>query len=68
MEHSGLILTLAMGFSLALAFGYLTQKLRLSPIVGYLLASVGSFLGRIPKKCKKMTIDFFGSHDIWWYR
>jgi monovalent cation:H+ antiporter-2, CPA2 family len=40
MEHYGLILTLAMGFSLALLFGYATQRLKLSPILGYLLAGV----------------------------
>jgi monovalent cation:H+ antiporter-2, CPA2 family len=40
MESYHLILTLAMGFSLALALGYVTQRLKLSPIVGYLLAGV----------------------------
>jgi len=40
MEHYGLILTLTLGFSLALALGYVTQRLKLSPIVGYLLAGV----------------------------
>jgi Kef-type K+ transport system, predicted NAD-binding component len=38
--HDALILTLATGFSLALVFGYLTQKLKLSPILGYLLAGI----------------------------
>jgi monovalent cation:H+ antiporter-2, CPA2 family len=40
MEHYELILTLAAGFSLALAFGYATQRMKLSPILGYLLAGV----------------------------
>lgn len=40
MHDNGLILTLAMGFSLALVLGYGTQRLRLSPILGYLLAGV----------------------------
>ncbi len=35
-----LILTLAAGLSAALAFGYFTQRLGLSPLVGYLLAGV----------------------------
>lgn len=35
-----LILTLTGGLTAALALGFLTQKLRLSPIVGYLLAGV----------------------------
>ena len=35
-----LILTLAGGLSAALVFGYLTQRLGLSPLVGYLLAGV----------------------------
>ena len=40
MHDNVLILTLAIGFSLALAFGYLTQRLKLSPILGYLLAGI----------------------------
>ncbi len=41
MPHNiDLILTLTGGLTAALAFGYLTQKLRLSPIVGYLLAGI----------------------------
>lgn len=40
MHGDSLILTLATGFSLALVFGYLTQRLKLSPIIGYLLAGV----------------------------
>jgi CPA2 family monovalent cation:H+ antiporter-2 len=40
MHDNALILTLATGFSLALAFGYLTQRLKLSPILGYLLAGI----------------------------
>jgi len=35
-----LILLLALGFTIALSFGYITQRLRLSPILGYLLAGV----------------------------
>lgn len=35
-----LILTLAGGLSAALVLGFITQKLRLSPLVGYLLAGV----------------------------
>ena len=40
MQESGIILTLAGGFGAALLFGYITQRLGLSPIVGYLLAGV----------------------------
>lgn len=41
MAHNlDLILTLAGGLSAALALGLVTQRLRLSPIVGYLLAGV----------------------------
>ena len=40
MHNLDLILTLAAGFSVALAFGYLTHRLGWSPIVGYLLAGV----------------------------
>ncbi len=35
-----LILTLTGGLTAALALGFITQKLKLSPIVGYLLAGV----------------------------
>src|SRR5205814_714947 len=35
-----LILTITGGLAVALAFGYVTHRLRLSPIVGYLLAGV----------------------------
>ena len=44
-HHIGLILTLTGGFTAALALGFATHKLRLSPIVGYLLAGmlVGPF-------------------------
>ncbi len=38
MHEYGLILTLAVGFSVALVLGYATQRLGLSPILGYLLA------------------------------
>jgi len=35
-----LIILLSLGFAIALVFGYITQRLRLSPILGYLLAGV----------------------------
>jgi CPA2 family monovalent cation:H+ antiporter-2 len=40
MHESPLISTLAIGFTAAWVLGLLTQKLRFSPIVGYLLAGV----------------------------
>ena len=40
MHDIDLILTLAGGLSAALVFGSITQRLRLSPIVGYLIAGV----------------------------
>ena len=40
MPEPGLILTLAGGLAAALVGGYLTQRLGLSPIVGYLIAGV----------------------------
>jgi K+:H+ antiporter len=41
MPHNlDLIFTLTGGFTAALIFGYFTQKIRLSPIVGYLLAGI----------------------------
>ena len=40
MHETGLVLTLASGFVAALLFGYITQRIGLSPIVGYLLAGV----------------------------
>jgi monovalent cation:H+ antiporter-2, CPA2 family len=40
VQESAIILTLASGFVAALVFGYVTQRLGLSPIVGYLLAGV----------------------------
>ena len=40
MHHLDLILTLTGGLAAALVFGYLTQRLGLSPIVGYLLAGI----------------------------
>ena len=41
MPHEvDLILTLACGLSAALVLGFITQKLRLSPLVGYLLAGI----------------------------
>lgn len=56
MPHNlDLILTLTGGLTAALLFGFITQKLRLSPIVGYLLAGimVGPF-----------TPGFVANHDI----
>lgn len=41
MPHNiDLILTLTGGLAAALVFGYLTERIRLSPIVGYLLAGI----------------------------
>ena len=41
MPHqTSLIAILCMGFVLALVFGLLAQRLRLSPLVGYLIAGV----------------------------
>jgi len=40
VHHLDLILTLTGGLTAALLCGYLTQRIRLSPIVGYLLAGV----------------------------
>ncbi len=40
MHDIGLLVTLAAGLAAALAFGFLTEKLRLSPILGYLLAGI----------------------------
>src|SRR6185503_15879563 len=40
MHESDLILTLTGGLAAALALGYVTHRLGLSPIVGYLLAGV----------------------------
>ena len=40
MHHTSLIAILVAGFVLAFVFGALAQKLRLSPLVGYLLAGV----------------------------
>jgi CPA2 family monovalent cation:H+ antiporter-2 len=40
MHNLDLILTLTLGLSAALIFGYVTQRLGLSPIVGYLFAGV----------------------------
>jgi CPA2 family monovalent cation:H+ antiporter-2 len=40
MPETALIITLAAGLGVALVGGYLTQRLGLSPIVGYLLAGV----------------------------
>lgn len=40
MHEADLILTLTGGLTAALVLGYITQQLRLSPIVGYLLAGI----------------------------
>lgn len=40
MEHNTLITTLVAAIVLAFVFGFLAQRLRLSPIVGYLLAGL----------------------------
>ena len=40
MTDSGLILTLAGGLSVALVLGYLTQRVGLSPLAGYLIAGI----------------------------
>src|SRR5512147_2106972 len=40
MHETGLVLTLAGAFGAALVLGYVTQRLGLSPIVGYLLAGL----------------------------
>lgn len=40
MAHLDLILTLTGGLAAALAFGLLTKKIGLSPIVGYLIAGI----------------------------
>lgn len=40
MEHSNLITTLVGAIVLAFVFGFIAQRLRLSPIVGYLLAGL----------------------------
>ncbi len=40
MHDLGLIMTITGGFTAALIFGYLTHRLGMSPIVGYLLAGI----------------------------
>lgn len=40
MENIGVLLTFAIGLSAALVLGYLAQRIKLSPIVGYLLAGI----------------------------
>lgn len=40
MEHTELIATLTAAFAAALILGYLTERLRLSPIVGYLIGGI----------------------------
>jgi len=56
MQHGAdLIVTLAASLSAAVVLGYITQRLRLSPIVGYLLA--GHFVG-------PHTPGFVANHQI----
>ncbi|PKN17026.1 MAG: sodium:proton exchanger [Deltaproteobacteria bacterium HGW-Deltaproteobacteria-6] len=40
MNEIGVLVTLAGGFAVALVFGYLANRLKLSPIIGYLLAGI----------------------------
>lgn len=40
MQHSELIFTLTGALVAAVVFGLLTQRMRLSPIVGYLIAGI----------------------------
>lgn len=40
MDEIGVLVTLAGGFAVALVFGYLALRLKLSPIIGYLLAGI----------------------------
>lgn len=40
MHHTSLIAILVAGFVLAFIFGMIAQRLRLSPLVGYLIAGV----------------------------
>jgi len=40
MNDAGIVLTLAGSLAAALVFGYITQRLKLSPIVGYLIAGL----------------------------
>src|SRR6185503_20687751 len=49
MPHDvSLVATVAVGFALAFPFGYIAQRLRLPPLVGYLMAGVviGQFVPR----------------------
>ena len=40
LNHAPLLSTIAVGLVFAFALGFLAQKVRLSPIVGYLVAGV----------------------------
>src|SRR5690606_21422801 len=40
MDHHPLIATIALGLVLAFVFGAIAQKLRVSPLVGYLVAGI----------------------------
>ncbi len=42
MHHGPLIAIIVVGLGLAFVFGALAQKLRISPLVGYLLAGVAA--------------------------
>ena len=55
MHGYDLILTLTGGLAAALVFGYLTHRLGLSPIVGYLLAGmvVGPVHARVRRRCRR---------------
>jgi len=55
MHDAGLILTLTGGLAAALVCGYVTQRLGLSPIVGYLLAGVA---------VGPTTPGFVANHDL----
>ncbi|MDP2853274.1 MAG: hypothetical protein Q8O28_03395 [Smithellaceae bacterium] len=44
MAEISVLVTLAGGFAVALVFGYLAHRLKLSPIIGYLLGCAGMFI------------------------
>jgi Kef-type K+ transport system membrane component KefB len=70
VEEFPLIATVAVGFTAAWFLGLLTQWLRLSPIVGYLLA--GALIGPTPQRltvrcCKlKARIRLNQTLSGWW--
>lgn len=59
MHHTPLLTTLAAGFVLAFLFGALANRLRISPLVGYLLAGV--LAGAVPpamsptRRCRRKS-------------